>query len=285
MTVFRRPMDFSGSWYPARREACQREIEAYWRRPGAEEDPPARLGVVPHAGWVYSGALAARVFRALSGDAGVQLVIVLGGHLRRDDPIVAMTEGTWDTPFGPFEIHTGFTERLGELTPVRLETESRYLPDNSTELQLPFAKLKFPRAELLALRVPPGPLAVELGRTLAAYLTDSKLDAVAVASTDLTHYGSNYAFEPKGRGPQALEWVRTVNDPAFIRAVEAGDGASLLKRAESDRSACSAGSVAAINEIAQSRGQRFRVFDYATSADVAGGDTGNFVGYVGGVYA
>ncbi|MCZ6750009.1 MAG: AmmeMemoRadiSam system protein B, partial [SAR324 cluster bacterium] len=107
----------------------------------------------------------------------------------------------------------------------------------------------------------------------------------AVASTDLTHYGSNYDFEPKGRGPQALEWVRTVNDPAFIRAVEAGDGTSLLKRAESDRSACSAGSVAAINEIAQGRGQRFRVFDYATSADVAGGDTGNFVGYVGGVYA
>ena len=63
--------------------------------------------------------------------------------------------------------------------------------------------------------------AAQLGTLLADYLKSSGLRAVVVASTDLTHYGPNYEFEPMGTGEEALRWVSEVNDPDFIRAVEA----------------------------------------------------------------
>jgi hypothetical protein len=277
-------MDFAGSWYPAEADSCRGDIETYWRESGAPPVHGARLAVVPHAGWIYSGRLAARGFQALAEDPTVDLVIVLGGHLRASDPIVAMTEGTWDTPFGPFPIHSEFGARLKRLERVRYERDGQYAPDNSTELQLPFAKFKYPKAELLPIRVPPSELAVQLGQALAEHIAATGRDAVVVASTDLTHYGPHYGFQPKGRGLEALHWVRTVNDPAFIEAVEKGGPNVILATSEHRHCACSAGAVAAVSAIAALRQQSFRFLDYATSADVAGETAENFVGYLAGVY-
>jgi AmmeMemoRadiSam system protein B len=276
-------MEFAGSWYPRPADACEAKIRAYWSEPLPERAPRGRYGVVPHAGWLFSGPIAGRVFQALE-EAPPSLVIVLGGHLRRSDPVVAMSDGEWETPFGPFPIHQGFREELEKLPNVLFEQEGRHYPDNSTELQLPFARYKFPEAELLPLRVPPGPASLELGRRLAAYLSATRLRAAVVASTDLTHYGDNYGFEPKGRGEAALAWVREVNDPAFIQAVEAGEGEAILAVAEERSNACSAGAVAALNEIARAEGLGFRPLAYATSAEAGTRDTRNFVGYLGGLY-
>ncbi|HKI99326.1 MAG TPA: AmmeMemoRadiSam system protein B [bacterium] len=282
-----RAMDFAGSWYPADSAACERQIRDWWERPLPEGLPPARLGVVPHAGWAYSGRLAARVFQALLPDPAVELVIVVGGHLRPSDPVVAMVEGEWETPFGPMPIHGGFRDELRALeaeTTVRWETPQRYVADNSTELQVPFARYRYPRAELLPLRAPPGLGALALGRYLADYLERTGLNAVGVASTDLTHYGPAYGFEPQGRGPQAVRWVREENDPAFIDAVASGDGERVVSVANHRHCACSAGAVAALGEVARHHAWRFEPLDYATSDDVKPGDSLNFVGYVAGVY-
>ncbi len=288
--MFRRGMDFAGSWYPRGREACLRKIESFLTAvdesiaPARIGTAPARIGVVPHAGWVYSGRLAGRAFQCLTDDPGVELVVLLGGHLGQGDPIVAMVEGEWETPFGSFQIHEGFTPELQQLGSVVWEREGHYTPDNSTELQLPFAKHRFPAARLLPLRVPPANVAIDLGRRLADYLERNGLNAVVIASTDLTHYGPNYGFTPKGRGPSALAWVREENDAAFIRAVESGQSQAILDAMHRQRAACSAGSVVAANEIALNRGQRFRTLAYSTSAEVAGESAENFVGYLSGVY-
>jgi hypothetical protein len=298
MTI--RPMEFAGSWYPAQAEACEQQLRAWWARPLPGTSPPAEglpaprvppaadFGVAPHAGWVFSGALAARTFQALREAPDVALVIVLGGHLRAGDPVVAMSEGAWDTPFGPLPVHTGFRPGLDALAaaglPVTHETPRRYTADNSTELQLPFVRYRYPRAELLALRVPPGAPALALGRALADYLERAGLDAVGVASTDLTHYGPAYRFEPRGRGAEALRWVRDENDAAFIKALVRGDGEGLLEASACRHNACSAGAVAALNEVARRRGQRFEPLAYATSAEAGVGDGLNFVGYLSGVF-
>ncbi|MCH7477700.1 MAG: AmmeMemoRadiSam system protein B [SAR324 cluster bacterium] len=279
-----RPMDFAGSWYPATPRACEQKILEFISTPLAEDSPRGRYGIAPHAGWVFSGPLAGRVFQAFPVGAEIGLVVVLGGHLGRGDPVVAMTEGEWETPFGPFPIHSGFRSDLDELGGVEFETEQRYRPDNSTELQLPFAKFRFPEAQLLPIRVPPSSLAIQLGRRLAAYLARSGLRAVVVASTDLTHYGPNYHFEPRGRGEEALRWVREENDPAFIRAVEGGEGEAILSTVHRCSNACSAGAVVALNEVARAEGLRFQPLAYGTSADTGPRDKRNFVGYLAGVY-
>jgi AmmeMemoRadiSam system protein B len=274
-------MEFAGSWYPAGPAACRRAIEEFET---PQTPPGARLGVAPHAGWTFSGRLAARAYQALAAGGAAELVIVLGGHLRRADPLIVMAEGAWATPFGAFPVHQGFNRRLADLPGVVWETPEAYEADNSTELQLPFARLKFPAAQLLALRVPPSPVALQVGERLAAYLAETGLTAVAVASTDLTHYGPNYRFEPQGRGAAALRWVREENDPAFIRAVEDGSGQAVLEVAQQRHCACSAGGVAALAEVARRQGLRFEALGYATSAEVRPGDATNFVGYLAGVW-
>ncbi|MDH5752851.1 MAG: AmmeMemoRadiSam system protein B [Deltaproteobacteria bacterium] len=289
--MFSRQMSFGGSWYPADRADCERQILSFQNEPlpagtgGGDSGGRVSLGVVPHAGWMFSGRLAARVFQTLPRQQEVDLVVVLGGHLRETDPVVAMTEGQWETPFGPFRMHTPFQPLLESLPAVLLEDERQCHDDNSVELQLPFARYHFPRAELLTLRVPPSAVAQRVGELLDEYLRSSALNAVLLGSTDLTHYGPNYHFEPQGQGQQALEWVRRENDPAFISAVESVSEDRILDTARQRHNACSPGAVAALCRVASREGLSFRTLDYSTSHDIMPGDFRNFVGYVGGVFA
>jgi hypothetical protein len=274
-------MDFAGSWYPAGPDACARAIESYHQ---PTPPPRARLAIAPHAGWTYSGRLAALAYQSLAAGGDADLVIVLGGHLRKSDPLIVMAEGAWETPFGPFALHAAARSAFTGFSRMQWETPSGYEPDNSTELQLPFAKHAFPKAELLALRVPPSTEAVEVGAALADYLARSELRAVAIASTDLTHYGPNYRFETQGRGEPALRWVREENDPAFIHAVQSGSPQTVLDVSHARHCACSAGGVIALTEMARRQGLRFEPLGYCTSADVKPPDTHNFVGYLAGIW-
>lgn len=280
--TFRRRMAFAGSWYPDTARACERQLRALGAG-DAGQAAQGRLGVAPHAGWVFSGRFAARVFESLRPAGEVQLVVVLGGHLRTDDPLIAMTGGTWETPFGWFPIHRGFSGGLERFAGLVLEGEQRSSPDNSVEIHLPLARRKYPHAELLPIRVPPNGQALALGDALARYLDDSGLEYVVVASTDLTHYGPNFGFEPAGGGVQASRWMED-NDRAFIDAALSGDGETVLAEAKRHRNACSAGSVAAVCQIARARNEHFSVLDYGTSADTAPHDHTNMVGYLGGVF-
>ena len=295
--MFHRSMALAGSWYPRTAAACLERIRA-WEQPSAEvaADPRsgARCCVAPHAGWMYSGRLAARAIRAAAGSGAdrVRLVVVLGGHLRRDDPVIAMSDGEWETPFGPFLIHSGFDSRLEGLPDVVRESPSRNEPDNSIEVLLPFARLYFSKAELLPMRVPPSQVALDLGARLAEYLASEGMPAAVIASTDLTHYGPSYGFEPRGRGLAAERWVREENDPQCLRAITSGSGRTILDSARRQRNACCPGALAAINEIvrAQAVPLHFRMLEYATSLDAAresepGVATHNFVGYAAGLYA
>lgn len=283
----RRAMALGGAWYPARAEDCTREL-ARFVADGAASRPGARLCVVPHAGWRYSGRVAARAVAALAPALPVELIVVLGGHLGRRDPLVTMSRGAWQTPYGWLPIHEGFAEALADFPAVVDEAQQGFLQDNSIEVQLPIVHRRFPEAALLPIRVPPNRQALALGEALGRYLQQSGLGAVVLASTDLTHYGPAYGFTPAGPLPGAREWM-TQNDQGFIDAVSRVDATAVLDAANRNHSACSAGSVAAACRLARDWGARFDVLDYTTSADVAPRDFGaqdsNAVGYLGGIFA
>jgi AmmeMemoRadiSam system protein B len=120
----------------------------------------------------------------------------------------------------------------------------------------------------------------DAGKVLAAVAEDLGCAVTVLASTDLTHYGPNYGFSPKGTGAQALRWMREVNDAAFISAVEAGLCGEVLRLAETDFSACSAGSVLGAMGFADELGLgNARLVEYGTSADVCEEAPDSFVGY------
>jgi hypothetical protein len=141
-------------------------------------------------------------------------------------------------------------------------------------------KYFFPQAKVLALRAPHSNMAIELGQAVAAVAQELKVSILVFGSTDLTHYGPNYGFAPKGYGPEAVKWVKEVNDKKFIDQALKLDGPGMLKAAQQDQSACSAGGAVAAVAAAKAQGARkAALIDYYTSYDVMPGDS--FVGYAG----
>jgi AmmeMemoRadiSam system protein B len=148
------------------------------------------------------------------------------------------------------------------------------------------ARYFFPQAKLLWLRFPAEASAFEAGRLLAEKAEALGRRVAVIGSTDLTHYGANYGFSPHGKGKEALDWVKNVNDAAFIKAVLSGESAQVLRRAEEDSSACSAGAVlGAMGFVSHFGRQKAKLLGYATSADVGESRSGeseipdSFVGY------
>lgn len=268
-----RDYSLPAGWYP-RNPA---EIENFLS-PFAAVQSGAPAAIAPHAGWFFSGRLAAQA--AASLDRRAETVVVLGGHLGAGSPpLFAMEDGV-RTPLGVMPIDAALRRVL-----VReLDGREDAYRDNTVEVLLPMARFFFPRASLVWLRLPAQSASFEAGASIAKAAAQLGRTVAVLASTDLTHYGANYGFAPKGAGSAALRWVREVNDRNFIRAVEEGNPALVLERAEGDCSACSAGAVLGAMGFARSLGSGHpRLLDYATSADAlaACGDAApdSFVGY------
>ncbi|MGA9755799.1 MAG: AmmeMemoRadiSam system protein B, partial [Desulfobaccales bacterium] len=252
-------------WYPASPSACKAEIDQFIA--GTTPLPSGTKvygGIVPHAGWYFSGKAAARVFYLAAKIVQPQVVCVFGGHLGGDSPPLLVADDAWETPLGDLPLATEFYAPLAK----RISLREEYPGDNTIEVQIPFVKYFFPQAKVLALRSPHSDAALELGKAVAAVAKELKVSILVFGSTDLSHYGPNYGFAPKGYGPEALKWVKEVNDKKFIDQALKLDGPGMLKTAAQDQSACSAGGAAAAVAAATAEGAHKAVLaDYYTSYD------------------
>jgi AmmeMemoRadiSam system protein B len=273
---------FAGSWYPDRADQCRREIEGFLDEGQQWKVPRGGFvgGIVPHAGWYFSGSLACNVVKRLAEEGEIDVIAILGMHLPPGAASVIMTEGAWETPFGALPVATELATDLIEQFRFEVETASDFQPDNTIELQLPFIKFFMPEVRILTLGVPPHKEALDIGAALVAAARKRDLSLKVIGSTDLTHYGRNYGMLSHGVGIEALEWVREHNDRRVIEAMLALDPLGVIEEARARRNACCAGAVAAAIEAATALGARYPVkLRYTTSHEKSPGDS--FVGYVG----
>jgi len=273
---------FAGSWYPASASNCESEIAAFLETPGIGKSslPSISGGIVPHAGWYYSGAIACNVIHQLSAGAPADVLYIFGMHLHQHSPAYIMCEGEWETPFGNLKIDSECAGALAEQFDFQIETADRFTQDNTIELQLPFVKYFFPEAAIVPMGVPPRPESLDIGKQAVLVAEEEGLRAKIIGSTDLTHYGSNYGFMPKGSGPAAVEWVKNENDKRIIDAMISLDPVRVLKEALSNQNACCAGAAATAISAGKALGAtRAECLSYATSHDKSPGDS--LVGYVG----
>jgi AmmeMemoRadiSam system protein B len=286
MTVSKiRRAQLDGQWYPARPSEID-ELLGFWR-PYVEEGPEPAQGakaaaaVAPHAGWRFSGKLAAKaIWRAAKslGPDGPELVIALGGHLRPGERPVAFDDQLWATPVGQLALAGELNSRLtGPLAPRYWRGPT---DDNTIEVQLPLVKRLCPRARLWPLRVASGEAALALGAAMADL--SKEIPLLILASTDLTHYGQAYGFAPAGGG-RAGEDFRRENDRLFIDAALSLDPVAMMEAGELKRAACSAGAAAAAVEAARLLGAKAELAGHYASGDVMPGELS--VGYAGIVFA
>jgi len=261
-------------WYPD--DAAEiRSLVSDWTK--LQKDLSAFAIMAPHAGWYFSGDLAAKAVWALRD---CDTVAILGGHLRGGDPILFAGEGCFDCTVregaNDLQILNALKSELKDAGIKEIAPDQDV--DNSVEIMLPLAALRFPQAGLVWLRVPPDYKARELGSALARAASTCGKKLSVIASTDLTHYGPSYGFMPHGVGESAVDWVRDENDRGFIAAALSMDTDRVLAHARDRFSACSSGAVAAAISFSFNSGaKRGVLIGHKLSYDVH--PDRSFVGY------
>lgn len=276
----------AGSWYPGSASGCRRDIESYLSEMEVPTDPaqPFKGGIVPHAGWYFSGSIACNVIHSLKTDTPPDVVVVFGMHLHPNSPNYIMKEGSWETPLGDIDIAEPIADALCRRFSFNIETEYQHTQDNTIEVQLPFIRYFFPDTKLLPIGVPPNRNSLKIGDSVVQLAKELGLKILVIGSTDLTHYGSNYGFIPKGTGPEALNWVKRENDANVISAMLEMDPESVMDQGLRHHNACCSGAAATAIEAVKGLGaKKAKTIKYATSHDKSPGDS--FVGYVGVVFA
>jgi len=289
--MIREPVQ-AGRFYPAGEKECRAELQGLI--PPADTLPalPKVLygGIVPHAGWICSGAVAARTFAAIAARRSPATVVVFGAmHRPTRVEAAVFARGAWVSPLGEIAIDERLAERVLSASPLIRDEPYAHEEEHSIEVQVPLIQYVFPGAKLLPIIVFPGPRAGDAGRAAARAVRDSSADAVFVGSTDFTHYGPGYGFVSEGVGEAGLAFAKA-NDRRLIERILALDVEAIVPEAKANRSACGSGAIAAcVAACVEAGATRALLLEHTSSADVLGRITRNAttdsVGYASIVFA
>jgi AmmeMemoRadiSam system protein B len=190
----------------------------------------------------------------------------------------------WRIPGGEAAVSAEIEAKLIERAGGDFRIDDRFhVEEHAVEVELPLIQIAWPDAALLPIEVPTIDRAVEIGRSTARQLLETKRTAVFLASSDLTHYGANYGFAPGGLGTAGLEWART-NDRRLLDLVAAFEVDQIVPEVKGRMNACGGGAIAAMlaacREYGASSGRVLRhTNSYETLARVAPQSPNNAVGY------
>ncbi|MHC4109490.1 MAG: AmmeMemoRadiSam system protein B [Planctomycetota bacterium] len=249
----------AGQFYPAQQDACVDEITECLEARTLSDSLPETIvaGIVPHAGWIFSGSLAAMVFSAIKKQhEQIHTFVIFGaahGYFGQS-PAVYDT-GCWITPLGEVAIDEELADAVLEST-TAVRDSSAHRSEHSIEVQIPFIQHLFTGAKILPILVPPTEQVVALGTSVGDVISRSEhKKIVCIGSTDLTHYGPRYGFTPMGTGKEALRWAADVNDKEFIDLALKLEPKRMLASAAESSNACGAGAAAAAVAVAKKLGR------------------------------
>jgi len=283
----------AGQFYDAKPERCRAAVERLLADYQPVSSPTGCWygGLVPHAGWMCSGAVAAHVLTTLATTRTPSTIVLFGGVHRYIGRVAAMfSHGRWTTPLGPIEIDNRLAERIGGHTNLIADDPYAHEEEHSIEVQLPLIKHLFPEAKIVPIMVPVMPAAHEVGEAVVRTLSSYEYDALIVGTTDLTHYGPRYGFTSEGVGAKANAWAKQVNDKRFVDLVRQLKHDKLVAEASQYRNACSSGAAAATVGAVRALGATEGILlEQTSSSEVLGAsgheDMSDSVGYAGIVFA
>ena len=284
----------AGQFYQASASACRGQIEHMLTQRPLPSDIPDRIraGLVPHAGWTFSGDLAAMVFAAIKAKQTVDTFVIFGAvHSVTSHQAMLYSTGQWATPLGPVDVDTELAQAiLTQAAALMRDDSASHSREHSIEVQIPIIRHMFPNARIVPIMVPPAAHAHEVGEAAAQAIAQYDKSVVCIASTDLTHYGPSYRYAPMGDGPQALEWVKDQNDRYFIDMAMSMRADTLVESSQMYHNACGAGAVAATVAAAEKLGAKAgHLLAHTTSAEVIardfGKDSQDAVGYAAILFA
>ena len=274
---------YAGSWYPGSREELEpmmgRMFEASAKRTGTEMWPGAMAFVVPHAGLMYSGGVASAAYRHIQAERP-RRVFILGFCHRGGRSCVELPDiGGFETPLGEVGIDVEAVKRLAGQAGFEMAEECDVC-DHSVEIQLPLLQYAAPEAMVVPLYV--GHLDEEPRRAAAGALAGEFREGdVLLASTDLTHYGRDFGYQPFPPDENAQDRISDLDHNAIEAAGSLEAGLFLETLRQSKATVCGYEPVALLLETLTALGGQSifqKELDYRTSADISG-DTRHSVSY------
>lgn len=243
-----RPPAVAGSFYPAGPEALRAEVAQHLDRAAAVDVSfPLRILIVPHAGYVYSGPIAAAGYQMLLGSRRIKRVVAIGpSHYVRFAGLALPGADELETPLGRVAVEPTLAEQVAASSLVE-ESPAAHSREHSLEVQLPFLQTVLPGVPVLPL------LTGDVDPAAAADVIEPVLDqsTLLLVSSDLSHY----------------------HDAAAARHLDAAT-AERIVRLDPDslgwESACGRIGVQIAIHIARRRSYRAEVLDLRNSADTAG---------------
>lgn len=267
----------AGSFYAGSAEALRKQIQECFTHklgPGevpkaVQEGPRNVVGLVcPHAGYMFSGPVAAHAYYSLAADGRPDIIVLFGpNHTGYGSGLAAVKEGVWRTPLGDLEIDTETAEKILQESTLIDVDDSAHRFEHSIEVQLPFLQYLYGsnfRFVPICFLMQDLESSREVGRAVAKALMGT--NGLVIASTDMTHYEPQESAERKDR--------------LALRVMEKMDEEQYYSIVETHRiSSCGYGPVvAAITAVKALGAKKGNLLCYKTSGDVTG-DYSSVVGY------
>src|SRR5208282_2179650 len=139
-TAIRHPA-VAGRFYPRERARLAADLLTYL--PASAAAAPALGCIAPHAGYIYSGAVAGAVYAAI--EVPLRCIVLCPNHTGVGVPLSIMSGGAWETPLGTCEIDSALAQALQAQFPMLTEDTTAHRAEHAIEVQLPFLQVRNPR--------------------------------------------------------------------------------------------------------------------------------------------
>ena len=274
--MIRRPVA-AGGFYPGSESTLRETLNTFFSSLGGLSEPgsPAIVGgLVPHAGYEYSGQVAAHTFLEFRTHLPETFVVLGPNHRGIGSGVAIVTAGTWESPLGPLAIDEVLARDIFALCDIMDDDATAHSREHSIEVQVPFIQyIGGTKFVPICMAMQDEATAEEVGTAIAEAVREKKVGILA--SSDLTHLGSYYGFLPTREDP--LEWMKVI-DGSILKGIEEMSTEKVYEP-DSLTTACGYGCIASMIVACHHLGlKNARVLEYRTSYDVSG-DKSLIVGY------
>lgn len=261
-----RPSPIAGQWYPGGERQLAASIDRMLAGAPAADIPGEVIGLLaPHAGHVYSGAIAARAFKLVEGKSFDRVILLGPMHQPTPGRLLTTAHDAYETPLGRIPVDRVTLQQLEQRLAIR---PIRYDPEHSLEIELPFLQraLDGPFSLVpLMLRDQSYPAAQQIGEAIAETL-GTAVGTLIIASSDLSHFYAD--ADARALDEVMLGRVADFDPQGVVRVEEQGLAF-----------ACGRGAIAAMLVAAKALGaDSVEIVGVGTSADTSG-DAERVVGY------
>lgn len=276
----------AGTFYEGDPESLKRRIEWCFTHPLGPGHIPESIGnkrdikglMAPHAGYIYSGPIAAHSYARLVEDGFPETFLILcPNHTGMGSGVSLASDEYWETPLGKVKIDQEFAQELLVNTTILDSEPSAHLQEHSCEVQIPFLQYlaqiggKDFTIVPICMWMQDLETATEVGTSIETIRARLDRDAVVIASTDFTHYQpQEIAYE---KDKQVLKAIRMLDEKLMVERVN-----------QLQVTMCGYGPVASTLVSCKKRSaEKAEILKYATSGDITG-DTSAVVGYGSAVF-